>query len=843
MFDDIQLWFAKDSNGNIVTIDKIDKDNKHESYTCPICGSEVIAKTGDIMRWHFAHRDASKCSNEAQVHFWIKNELIKIGDKFRIKLDNDIKEFICKEILIEQQYKTEFGIYNPDITIITEDNETIYFEVANTNKKKIEEYLDKWLELSNIVVEVDKRDLINGNSINEFKAIFFKDKCFNINKDESEYYELIGKVKLSKNKYPIEQVNKLSWLWKDINKFILGEFEISELSDGIQAIENEELRDIVVTILRKNKCKNIINDYVKYNVTKVKNINTNENCDIVINVPNKHYDKIYGKYNLKYSLVGYEESLRCDFIISDINEITNKILLWIKRYKKIIKIDNALKNKYINDELRLSYYGDLDNLNVIFYTKYIWDIKTDDKIENIIKNICNEIDKIDKDKEIENYKFDKLLKKYNNNEENIDSLLKVIKNNKDKNYIESELRYNKTVLNDYINYNINNIEKEFNISLTNTIKIPRTIYDRIFGNYSFIIKNTKFSYPLYDTIDNIRNYFYKKEYLSNLLNLLDVKNKIYLRDNSNEINPLVQVSQPSKYLFTNITNMNDDEIDNVIFHNIDLYDNKKLKENISEKLRRRYHILLGTYIKKNIATYKEKIKININDYSLNIYYDNMYIKNISFTEYLDKKNTIDELKQEIDKKIAQEIEYELLNLTRIKTKSKAIKTYDGISIQYEGEILFKIKPDEYHDKNKIVEKINKLIKSKETNKLKINNFINYIKNNTNDCNLIINNTAKTVKLDYKVEGMLYKDFYKYTIKSIKYCSWKNDREEILKDINESINNYQILRYIKILLNNRYEKVEGGWYFETYSSNEKTYLELRKRYNKYTHDGRGIKFFS
>ena len=45
MYDNVNLWFAKNINNNIVTIDDIEvKDNSKNKYYCPLCGSKVIPK-------------------------------------------------------------------------------------------------------------------------------------------------------------------------------------------------------------------------------------------------------------------------------------------------------------------------------------------------------------------------------------------------------------------------------------------------------------------------------------------------------------------------------------------------------------------------------------------------------------------------------------------------------------------------------------------------------------------------------------------------------------------------------------------------------------------------------
>ena len=172
-FENINLWFAKDDNDITVLAKDITKDIKHNNYKCPICGSSVIPRTGEIKTWHFAHRDASKCSTESFIHFWVKHELLKIGDTFKVKINNEVKEYICKELLIEQKYETSYGTYKPDLTIITDNDETLYIEVAQTNKKKIKDFIKMWNELNNTVIEITTGEVSDGNKIECMNAIWY----------------------------------------------------------------------------------------------------------------------------------------------------------------------------------------------------------------------------------------------------------------------------------------------------------------------------------------------------------------------------------------------------------------------------------------------------------------------------------------------------------------------------------------------------------------------------------------------------------------------------------------------------------------------------------------------
>ena len=43
-FEDTNLWYGKDINNNIITIDKVDEDNRNDDYFCPICMNKIIPR-------------------------------------------------------------------------------------------------------------------------------------------------------------------------------------------------------------------------------------------------------------------------------------------------------------------------------------------------------------------------------------------------------------------------------------------------------------------------------------------------------------------------------------------------------------------------------------------------------------------------------------------------------------------------------------------------------------------------------------------------------------------------------------------------------------------------------
>lgn len=78
---------ATDTDGHIIHIDEVTKDNRAKHYYCVGCGGEMSAVLGDIREHHFRHKEAH-CSWESYLH--------KLG-KMRLKQRFDTqKEFVVK---------------------------------------------------------------------------------------------------------------------------------------------------------------------------------------------------------------------------------------------------------------------------------------------------------------------------------------------------------------------------------------------------------------------------------------------------------------------------------------------------------------------------------------------------------------------------------------------------------------------------------------------------------------------------------------------------------------------------------------------------------------------------
>lgn len=301
--DNVKLWFAKDEKENILTINDITEINKNNTYSCPMCASKLIPKAikSKQVTSHFAHVDVSKCG-ESMVHWWFKHKFLEKGDSFVVKSDVE-KQYICKDVLVEQEYEVGEKVYKPDVTIITECGNVIYFEMAFSNKKKIKDYLDIWLELKNIAVEVDIKDLMNKGEIPTFKALFFEGKCFNTKRNDT-YYNTIGKYKEEKlrgedSKGLKERIQKLDWFWDDVLRYKNGHADIEHMINVIDNINKSDLF-LVEKILKKVRCNDIYDKYKKYlSLDYPFHFNNALNKDSIIREAiielNKNYRKIKNK--------------------------------------------------------------------------------------------------------------------------------------------------------------------------------------------------------------------------------------------------------------------------------------------------------------------------------------------------------------------------------------------------------------------------------------------------------------------------------------------------------------------------------------------------------------------
>jgi len=392
----INLWFANNTNNDIVTINEIEvKDNK-EKYYCPLCGSEVIPKAtkSKLITAHFAHVDASKCSSESMLHWWFKHKFLESGDKFKVVSDKE-REYICKEVLVEQSYTVGDRLYRPDVTIKTECGNVIYFEMKFSNEKKLKDYIDIWLELKNIVVEIDIKSLLNKDKLPVFNALFYDGKCFNVKKrsDDEKYYNTIGKYKeeiLNKvNNVDDElraRLQKLDWFWNEVINYKKDKLNIEEFVDFVDYNETKE-KSLIFEILSTKRCTPIYEDYINYKVNlfyKLANDLINDNNENFF----KRKLKIGRKYkNIKYNTIKFSNKYSINSLIFEVDKFTKEeyiqnikdnistVMLKIYYNNRAKQICSLIKKMYKDisdgDGLNINIYNNISNYSGHLYNIYL----------------------------------------------------------------------------------------------------------------------------------------------------------------------------------------------------------------------------------------------------------------------------------------------------------------------------------------------------------------------------------------------------------------------------------------------------------------------------------------
>ena len=388
-FEDTNLWYGKDINNNIITIDKVDEDNRNDDYFCPICMNKIIPRLGNRVTHHFAHIDASKCTNESFIHFWVKNKMLIVGDNFTIRLtENNKINFKCKEIIIEQEYDTEYGKYRPDITVITEDNKTIYFEIAYTNAKRVKEYYDKWESLNNIVVEISTKELINGNRLKEFKCIYNDHNLYNVKLGEGmdtssfKMYRnnIFDTCKLEEAKKRLETIE---WFWCECVKRKMNKISDEDFFDVIDCLNIEDRMYVIDKVL-KSSCTDVRWLYL-YNKQKEikelmeKYINDNKNDCLGLSNLSIECDKelvernIFNKkFQIPYVSLTFDKCIifkfHTDYFDKDnATRLLNNYKLYNNCYlaNKIKEYNNTLKDLIPNYNVSIGNHNNYDNFEIL----------------------------------------------------------------------------------------------------------------------------------------------------------------------------------------------------------------------------------------------------------------------------------------------------------------------------------------------------------------------------------------------------------------------------------------------------------------------------------------------
>lgn len=294
-----QLIVAFDSlndNSNYIHIDDV-KDNT--TYYCPCCRGVVKPRAykKDIeykVQPHYYHVTEG-CSEESFIHYICKEWLFTNGCKFKIA--GTI--YTVSSIDVEKPWDTCFGKYIPDITVYTVEDKTFFFEIKMSNKKTID-YIPKWDQLGNDVVEVDVKYLVNQkckDDIPEFELIYSDGECFISSYISREYNDVISKRKhewkrQDKLNYKIRW-ERLDWFWEEIGKFKNNLCELPKVIDTFSAMDISDQEECY-ELLHKQSCfKPAISEIRAVYNENFKQYYTKEKIEELLGYDNFKCEKIY----------------------------------------------------------------------------------------------------------------------------------------------------------------------------------------------------------------------------------------------------------------------------------------------------------------------------------------------------------------------------------------------------------------------------------------------------------------------------------------------------------------------------------------------------------------------
>ena len=250
-FYEPELMYALDSLSEYSDWKNVYNVSGDDILYCPICLGRVKLWNGQdpnktYKKQRCFHHIDGACTQESRIHFAYKTWLLEKGSKF--KVDGIIYEVETSEV--EKTFNTEYGNYRPDIVVKTVCGKTFYVEIANTNKKT-EDYILKWDELGNDVLELDVNEqliTISTNSIPELKPIYSSHtgECYIKQYVRHDYDELVTERKVYwKRKDLLEykiKWERLDWFWKELQDFYILKSDLSNLISAFEKLDPEDQR-------------------------------------------------------------------------------------------------------------------------------------------------------------------------------------------------------------------------------------------------------------------------------------------------------------------------------------------------------------------------------------------------------------------------------------------------------------------------------------------------------------------------------------------------------------------------------------------------------------------------
>lgn len=257
--------FALDSQNEYADFRNVYNVTGDDICYCPICLGRVKLWNGQnpdkvYQKQRCFHHIDGMCSHESRIHFAYKSWLLERHSKFQV----GDKIYEVKDVKIENTLKTTYGNYRPDIYIETVAGKIFYAEVADTNKKT-DDYILKWDELGNDVIEIDVNNQLPSildNTIPVFKLIYSSatGECYIKHYVRQDYDEFITERKIYWKRHDLLnykiQWEKLDWFWCVLQKYYSKEIPMENVCEAFNQINFEDQK-FICSRFKTGKHKNL----------------------------------------------------------------------------------------------------------------------------------------------------------------------------------------------------------------------------------------------------------------------------------------------------------------------------------------------------------------------------------------------------------------------------------------------------------------------------------------------------------------------------------------------------------------------------------------------------------
>ena len=264
-----ELMYALDSLSEHADWKNVYNVSGDDVCYCPICLGKVKLWNGQdpnktYKKQRCFHHIDGTCSQESQVHFAYKNWLLEKGSKFKV---ND-KLYEVESAIVEKTIHTSFGDYRPDITIQTSCGKTFLVEVAYSSKKT-DQYIYKWDEIGNDVLEIDVNEqmyTVATNEIPSFKLIYSSEtgECYIKKYTTQEYDEISSQLKRDWKRqdliYYKIQWEKFDWFWRKLQKYYTNETSVEDVCKYFKEIDYHG-KIFIYTRFKSNNKHQVFKEY------------------------------------------------------------------------------------------------------------------------------------------------------------------------------------------------------------------------------------------------------------------------------------------------------------------------------------------------------------------------------------------------------------------------------------------------------------------------------------------------------------------------------------------------------------------------------------------------------